>query len=63
MTESKRPRGRPAKLGEYQPFALRLPIEVHKELSDKARELGVSLNDLIVQICSLWLQENKNPNT
>lgn len=61
MPEKKRTRGRPPKLGEYQAFALRLPIEVHKELSDKAKEMDISLNNLLVQISEKWLEQNKQP--
>ncbi|NJN16548.1 MAG: toxin-antitoxin system HicB family antitoxin [Oscillochloris sp.] len=59
MTEKKRSRGRPSKLGDYQGFALRLPVDLHKQLSDKARGMDISLNDLIVQISENWLKTNK----
>ncbi len=35
-------------------FTLRIPPELYKELSDKAKEYGVSLNALILEILREW---------
>jgi len=51
---SKRSRGRPVKLEEYQAFVLRLPPELHRELLQLARDQGKSLNDLFIEIAQEW---------
>ena len=59
MSEAKRPRGRPPKLGEYQAFTLRLPPELHEELLETAHARGISLNDLLLEISKEWLKKDK----
>jgi hypothetical protein len=51
----KRPRGRPSKLGDVQPFPLRLPVDLHKQLKHYVVDHeGRSLNDIIVEAVQQW---------
>jgi hypothetical protein len=48
-------RGRPQKLGEHQPFSIRLPADLHQQLKHYVVDHpGRSLNDLIVEAVSDW---------
>ncbi len=52
--QRRRKRGRPRKLGEVQGFALRLPVQLHRQLRRHAIATGVSLNDLVVSVLLKW---------
>lgn len=49
-------RGRPPKLGDYQAYPLRMPVDLHRELRHLALDEGCSLNDLLVQVIQEWWQ-------
>jgi len=51
---SKRPPGRPPKLGNHQPYLVRLPTELHRQIKLYAVSKGLSLNDLLVRVIADW---------
>lgn len=51
----KRP-GRPAKLGDHQPYLLRLPSSLHRQIRRHAKEHGCSMNDLLVAVIQYWAE-------
>lgn len=55
---SKRPRGRPAKLGDHHLFSLRLPAHLHRELRHAAIDEECSLNDLLVRVIQEWADDD-----
>jgi len=54
--------GRPPKLGKHQPYMLRLPVELHRDLRRYATEQGVSLNDLLVGVIARWSERHIESN-
>jgi predicted HicB family RNase H-like nuclease len=54
---SKRPVGRPPKLGDHQPYLVRLPTELHRQIKLYAVSKGLSLNDVLVDIIRDWWAE------
>jgi predicted HicB family RNase H-like nuclease len=51
---SKRPPGRPLKLGRHQPYLVRLPPELHRQIKLYSVSKGLSLNDLLIDIIRDW---------
>jgi hypothetical protein len=51
---SKRPPGRPPKLGRHQPYLVRLPTELHRQIKLYSVSKGLSLNDLLVKVIGDW---------
>ena len=50
-----RPRGRPAKGGQHQPYSLRMPAELHQQLKHYVVDHpGKSLNELIIDAIERW---------
>ena len=54
---SKRPPGRPNKLGDHQPYLVRLPTVLHRQIKLYAVSKGLSLNDLLVEVIGDWWGE------
>lgn len=47
-------RGRPPKLGDHQPYVLRLPRNLHRQIRQHAIDYRCSMNDLLVAVVGGW---------